>query len=230
MPRARTLHDHVFNARYQTAPCSPLRTNAPTTTSCSAAGSTCTASTATSSRETAAAVTLAAAIPAGVVRLRIPEVQRERQELPPQSGVRGQSGAAHGRQALPNPPASPRGLRAAAVLRQRELGRPEPPQRKARECPGELCQGQPGLWGDQVKVERSPEQRRHCLQHWGDRKWPLQNQQAFIEEQEPLVQLLRQNLATTNEDTSDLTPGKQMSPEVLNFEIKFFFHTPKVAH
>ena len=154
-------------------------------------------------------MTLAAAIPAGVVRLRIPEVQRERQELPPLREVRGQSEAAHGRQALPNPPAYPRGLQAAVELRQRELGRPEP-QHKARECPGELCQGQPGLWGDQVKVERSPEQRRHCLQHWGDRKWPLQNQQAYIEEQEPLVQLLRQNLATTNEDTSDLTLGKQM--------------------
>ena len=153
-------------------------------------------------------MTLAAAIPAGVVHLRIPEVQRERQELPLRE-VRGQRGAAQDRQARLNPPpAHPPGLRAAAELRQPEPGGPGL-QRQARESPGKLCQGQPGLWGDQHKVERPPEQRGHCLERWGDRKWPLQNQQAIIETQEPLVQLLRQNLATSGEDIPDPTQGKR---------------------
>ena len=209
---ALTLHDlQVFNARYQTAPCSPLRTtNAPPTTSCSAAGSTCTASTATSSRETAAAVTLAAAIPAGVARLRIPEAQRGRQEPPHPREALGRRGAAQqDLQARLNPPAYPVGPRAVGeLLRQQQPGQPPALQRQTSDCPGELCQGQAGLRGDQVKVERSPEQRRHIQQHWGDRKRPLQDQQALIEEQAPLVQLLRQNLATSGEDTSDPTQRK----------------------
>ena len=219
--RARTLHGHVFNARYQTAPCSPVRTNAPTT-SCSAAGSTCTASTATSSRDTAAAVTLAAALPVGVARLRIPEVQRGRQELQLHREVRGQRGAAHHRQARLSPPAYSPDRRAAVELRHREPELLEP-QRQASDCPGEFRQGQPGLLGDPVKVEHSPEQRRHYLQHWGDRKRPLQIQQALIEDQEPLVQLLRQNLATNDEDTSGLTPGKKEAHVYFRFQNHFSF-------
>ena len=247
---ALTLHDlQVFNARYQTAPCSPLRTtNAPPTTSCSAAGSTFTASTATSSRETAAAVTLAAAIPAGVARLRIPEAQRGRQEPPHPREALGQRGAAQqDLQARLNPPAYPAGPRAVGeLLRQQQPGQPLALQRQTSDCPGELCQGQAGLWGDQVKVERcpellglwgdqvkverSPEQRRHIQQHWGDRKRPLQDQQALIEEQEPLVQLLRQNLATSDEDIPDLTPGKQKFRADFEYPNHHFFLHQKRSH
>ena len=72
-------------------------------------------------------------------------------------------------------------------------------------CRGVHCQEQPELLGDQVKVEPSPEPRLHCP---GDPKRPLPNHQALIEEQESLVQLLRQNLATSDEGTVDPTPGK----------------------
>ena len=72
-------------------------------------------------------------------------------------------------------------------------------------CRGEHCQEQPELWEDQVRVEPSPEPQGHFP---GDPKRPLLNHQALIEEQEPLVQLLRQNLATSDEGTVDPTPGK----------------------
>ena len=75
-------------------------------------------------------------------------------------------------------------------------------------CRGEQSQEQPELWGDQVRVEPSPEPQGHCLV---DPKRPLLNHQALIEEQEPLVQLLRQNLATCDEGTVDPTPGKHES-------------------
>ena len=83
---------------------------------------------------------------------------------------------------------------------------PEPLQ--VMGCRGEHCQGQPELWGDQVKVEPSPEPQGHFP---GDPKRPLPNHQALIEEQESLVQLLRQNLATSDEGTVDPTPGKHES-------------------
>ena len=141
-------------------------------------------------------MTLAAAIPAGAARLRIPEVRRGRLGLQPRPRVRVE--AARERRAWPSPPALAPGHQAAA----RE---PQEPLREATACRGEPSQEQPGLWEDQVKVEPSPEPQRHCLV---DLKRPLLNHQALIEEQEPLVQLLRQNLATSDEGTVDPTPGK----------------------
>ena len=159
--------------------------------------------------QTAAAVTLAAAIPAGVACLRTPEVQPERLQLPPRLKARGLRKAAHDPQARPGLSAPPPGLPVAREIRQEEPGRRGLQQAGA--CPGKregLYRGEPELWEERAKAGLSQEQREHRLEPWGDQKRPLQNQHASIEQQEPLVQLLRQKLAPTEEGTAGQTRGK----------------------